>query len=99
MLPLECYEVWKLIFELCTDNVSPLCTCEIVSWQCVCVADELGLNIIAVRFVLAKDTSTWENTRMVAHEVRRQCHHKRMFLHFLLCILLISNNQFFLARS
>lgn len=64
------------------------------------LADEWDVTIIEVRFVLPKDTLTWEeNTRMVVHEVQKQCHHTWMFFHFLLCILLISNNWFFLACS
>lgn len=54
MLPLEYYEVWKLIFELCTDNVSPVCTCEIVSYVCVvyaCMYTWVCLSLHA--FVLA----------------------------------------------
>lgn len=30
--------------------------------QCLSLADELDLNIIAVRFAIAKDTLAWENT-------------------------------------
>lgn len=33
------------------------------------------------------------------HEVHKWCHHTWMFFHFLLCVLLISNSQFFLAHS
>lgn len=37
--------------------------------QCVSLADELDLNIIAVRFAIAKHTLAWE-THMVVHHTQ-----------------------------
>lgn len=36
---------------------------------------------------------------MILHEIQKRCHYTRMFFHFLLCVLLISNSQLFLAHS
>lgn len=36
---------------------------------------------------------------MILYEIQKRCHYTQMFFHFLLCVLLISNRQFFLAHS